>query len=794
MRDDNPFLNLATQNKPVDQAKLGTDTARIAKSDKAPTAQGQTQVTALASLSQLLSKFDVQRIPLSRLRQMRRDPIIAFALYFIQAQLLRSRWSIKCSDPQVAAFVDNALREIWPSLVQIYMNKLTFGYQPTLKRFTLANPDWTYVDTTQQAGSEKPVWDNGSVQATVFKKFVGLPPESAEPLWTPQGEFNGINYKPALVPTSGGSTQGEETNYDILSSLWFTNERESVHGSLYGYPRIGYAYRFWWSFWFNWGLADRHFEKDADPPTVVRYPAGQTLINSEGTEISSRSMALLIGDRARSNSTIAMPSDVVVDDQGNAKSIYEWSIEFLKGGGNFDAFHQRFEQLQIMMLRACMVPEEAFQAKGGTAGYNSTGQLLDKFAESQIGLSMDLDADVNNYVIPQLVAANFADRLVKATKVTKGFDVEDIALAKTIITGVANSDINKLDLDVRSLMDAVGLPSLTPEQIQQRDAQNQAAQQAIAGAAQAQQDKIVGQVKAPGKPDPAAATQAAAGVNKQGLYYAARPSIELSSEFEATHAFMSELANIGALRDPIVMDDALRLRSVWRESLRRDFDEAAALVQDYHEITLDEQFFQRWSRRAAQRAQDAVFQTRRVIASIMRRASTVEFEKVGLTDYSWDPDFSKDATEYIRKRGIALVDDIANTTEKEIKVYLSDLLARGVDKDLLPTLMRAHFEFFADHRADRIVRSEIAKSYNMATIFAANDFGVNQFQAIDGQFGAPRSDAECIDRNGQICSTEEAIKLTEDEHANGTLQWRILPDQTAEKHLPLPELVQRAHS
>ena len=212
---ENPFaqqaLQFAAKNKPVDQAKLGADVQKAAKTDSAPSAQAQTQTVPLASLNQLLSKFDVQRIPISRLRLMRRDPMIAFALFFIQAQLLRARWSIKCPDAQVAAFVDNALREIWPSLVMNYMNKLTFGWQAAVKRFALTNPDWTYIDSNNPNATESPVWDNGTIQAVTWKPFVPLPPEGAEPNWDDNGDFNGIKYNPGLVQTSGGSPATRST-------------------------------------------------------------------------------------------------------------------------------------------------------------------------------------------------------------------------------------------------------------------------------------------------------------------------------------------------------------------------------------------------------------------------------------------------------------------------------------------------------------------------------------------------------------------------------------------------------
>ncbi len=1062
---ENPFaqqaLQFASKNKVVDQAKLGADVQKAAKTDSAPSAQAQTQTVPLASLNQLLSKFDVQRIPISRLRLMRRDPMIAFALFFIQAQLLRARWSIKCPDAQVAAFVDNALREIWPSLVMNYMNKLTFGWQAAVKRFALTNPDWTYIDSNNPNATESPVWDNGTIQAVTWKPFVPLPPEGAEPNWDDNGDFNGIKYNPGLVQTSGGSPpKGDPIDYDVLhcspgdelvlttnrgyvpiadlddakdklvvwdkkqkriarhkgfeftkgsrnyagdlisvhagdsvarvtpnhkftvrwneearskhavylmrkgdwwrigitrvareeskssglgirlsaeggdaawvlgmfdsknealfyerlwgqqyqipdmvfqtskwayssqsehcltteqiesiwsqidsasgalrllddlkldaqypfmssgetsprgtrgwtcnavnmiagcmevpvdngsvradwktidiehedfqgevfsidvppyhhyvsngvvtqNSLWFTNERESVHGSLWGYPRIGYAYRFWWSFWFNWGLADRHFEKDADPPTIVRYPPGRTLADKDGQQRDSRAMALLIGNQARSNSTIAMPSDVVVDDQGMAKNTFEWSIEFLKGGGNFDVFEKRFAQLQTMILRSCMVPEEAFQAKGGSAGYNSTGQLQEAFQSSQITLMQELDMDVNRYVIPQLVAANFSDRNVKAVKVTAGFDVEDIDLAKSIIQGAANSDVQQLDIDMRHLLDAVGLPVLSPAAIQQKAQEKQAALDA-----QAQAMKPDPQAPVPGQ-------NGQAGVTKQGLYYDARESINLDDSKKTREAlFLAELMAVGSLHDHVVLGEARALRGVWAEVIKRDFDDAAMLLTDYQgsHLGLDETFFERWQRRASERVHEAVTQTRRVLATVMRRGSTIEFERAGLTDFSWDPQNSQLASEYLRQRGLVLVDDITTTTRNEIKTLLSDLVARNVAPEHIPSLVRAHFEFFSEWRADRLVRTEIVSAYNYATLYAGLDHNIEQAQAIDAQLGPSRSDPECIDRNGRVFPLAEAIIEQGKEHPQGTLQWVLLKTPTDQERLPVPDVTLR---
>lgn len=768
---DNPFL-LARRREILNFATMDPQQASQVYNqlrslqDHSPTSQQQTSVLLASSLDTLTSGFDISRIPLSRLKQMMRDPMIQFALFFIRAQLMRARWKIKCDDPQVAAFVDRALREIYPSLVSQYMLKLVFGYQALVKRFQLSNPTWTYVDVN---GTESPIWNQGNIQALTWKPFVNLPPEAVDPIWGTDGSFNGITYKPVATTGSAGASGQGQQEYTVLESLWFTNEKESVQGSLWGYPRIGYAYRFWWSFWFNWGLADRHFEKDADPPAIVYYPANKTdMIDIGGQRVSRRQMALNIGDSARSNSTIALPGDVVKDDQGKSTTIREWEITFPKGNTNFDAFAARFLQLQQMMLRAMMVPEEAFQAKGGTAGYNSTGQLQEAFVSSQIVLMQEFDFDLNRYVIPDILAANFQDLAVEATKVTSGLDVDDIDLVKIIIQGIANSDPSVLGLDYSSMLDSVGLPRLSSEalaQVQQQ--QNVAAQTA--------------------KPSESQAKPGEAGVTQQGLYYGAREVVKLSSPDDAETTFMAELTSVAALTDHEVMSNASRLRGVWRTALKYDFSVATNLLQDYgSKLDLDETFFERFFRRITNRAHDTAAQTRRVLMSVMRRAAIVELERAGIKDFSWDPAHSTLASTFLSERAGEMVTGISDTTRDQLRTYLSDLVSRDTPVAHMPHLVRAHFEMFSSWRADRIVRTEISNAYNMATLFAAQDAGVAQVQAIDAQLGPERSDPECIERNGRIFPISEAFSEQAKEHTNGTLQWRMLRKPVRVSSLPVP--------
>jgi hypothetical protein len=811
--DRNPFLvqereqerhlklaEITSGDLDAERKKQGEDTRKAASAEKAPSTRDATVVNPLSSLNTPTSQFDVTKIPLDKLHQMRRDPMIAFALFFIKAQLMRARWVIECEDAQVAAFVDGALREIYASLVTQYLLKLDYGWSAVVKRFTLSKPDWTYFaegdsDPSQQdksaptgtklaedpaslpgaSGSgetkhstgvpqteRKLAWPEGNLLAVTWKPFVPLPPEAADPKYNSAGDFDGMTYKP--VKTGPGANT-DTKDFDVLHSLWFTNEKDSVWGSLWGYPRIGHAYRFWWSFWFNWGLADRHFEKDADPPAVVYYPSEDDDIKgADGQTRSTRDMALHVGEKARSNSVIALPGETHESFDGTkVGTTRKWSIDFLKGGGNFSVFQERFAQLQVMILKACMVPDEAFAAKGGSAGYNSTGQLQEAFVSSQVVLMDDFDMDLNRFVIPQLVAANFPERVVRVKKVTKSYDVEDLAFAKQLIQLVGQNNPDDLGISIKGLLESVGVPQATPEELA------------------AKQAKIDADLAA-SKPDPTVPVAGgAATVTEQGFYEQKRNVIELSTRAmsgitSSSAVLLSDLAKHPPLADQVVFTEADQLRTVWQQLVAQDYDEAAKLAQGYEDNLLSQQteaetFFERWERRSNDRMTAAAGRTQDPIRTVMRRAVEKELRPLGLAT-QWEPSISDDASNYVRKQGVYLTQQITETTRGELKAFIRDLIKRDTPAKEIPDLVRSHFEMFSSWRADRIVRGEMGQAYNRGVLYAGRENGVTHVQARAGQLGPDRSRPEAIELDGKICTIAEALAIQEKEQPNSTLQWK----------------------
>jgi len=296
--------------------------------------------------------------------------------------------------------------------------------------------------------------------------------------------------------------------------LWATNEKDSVFGSYWGYPRIGYAVRYWWLYWYEFALSARAFERWADPPFTVFHPAEDGIDVETGDTIDFGEEALSLAEKLRSGANIAMPSTVIKGFDERQTSVREWYAEQMKSEVNFDALMKKFEYLDVMKLRSVMVPEQALvEGKGGTSSRNVAATFGDIFQESQAVLMEEIDDHINRYMIPQLLEANFGPGGPTCTKVTTGFDPQDIDTMRSIIESVANkTGVDKLPVDERELLTRLGVPTMSGKEFQKR-------LEEVAAEAEKQHAQAI-EAKNIGKP--------AAGVNADGSYYDPRERIVLS--------------------------------------------------------------------------------------------------------------------------------------------------------------------------------------------------------------------------------------------------------------------------
>jgi hypothetical protein len=485
------------QGSPADEDLRKRLTASKGPSTASSTSQWQ-NIDRIRSQFGRVGAFDHTNVPLNHLEQMRRDPMIAFGLMFIKVFLARAPWYIKSTDPQRAAFIDAALRRIYGRFVLQYTGCLDYGYQGMVKNFERAPLDGTYHDPNDVDGKPVPIW-TASADPLLWTPFTALSPKRCSPSFSKAGAFNGIDLRPmsSSFPDNGSSKNPE---IPLDWAMWATNEKDSVFGSLWGFPRTAYAYRFWTDYWYKFALAARAFEKWADPPVVCYHPT-EIAIDEDGETRNMSQEGLALAEQLRSGSNVSLPSDVVVGLDAKVTNQRQWEIHQVETTVDFSSIRGEFEYLDVARLRALMVPEQAFlEGKGGTSSRNVASTLGDVFEEQQAVIKAEIDDHINRYMIPQLLEANFGAGGPSCEIVTTGFDAQDLETARTIVQAMAQNSPSRLaSIDFRKLLERMGLPLLGPK-------------------AQAEQAKTLVEEaqKAPPKVLPKGGN---AGVDKQGLYY-----------------------------------------------------------------------------------------------------------------------------------------------------------------------------------------------------------------------------------------------------------------------------------
>lgn len=331
--------------------------------------QTQSEILSLEVLHRSLggNPFAVKRLPFSVMRDMLLDPDIAFANYYIKNPLISAPFAIESEDAQLAAAIDAILRPVNADLIEKFYGATGTGYQPLVKRFKLEKLEAKYRDkNSDEPEKDRDVWNSKNVDALVLDKFVALAPENCIPIWDETGGFNGFVY--SLVPLPNPQLVGIANVYGppalsgfpigLDHAMWIVNESAENYGSLYGSPRTKRAYRFWWSFWYRWALADRAYERKADPALAVWYPTDVAEgidpndPNSEAPTVRSlQEKALQLGRNIRSGTVVAFPGEFMTGEDGKTMNQRKWEAKYIEGGENFSLLDQNFQLLSNMKTK-----------------------------------------------------------------------------------------------------------------------------------------------------------------------------------------------------------------------------------------------------------------------------------------------------------------------------------------------------------------------------------------------------------------------------------------------------------
>lgn len=765
--------------------------------------------------------FDFERLSIKKLRQLRLDAMIAFGLHYRKTPLVRAQYHVEARDKngpnaQVAGFMDAAWRKIHARYVFQHTQDFEFGFAGIVKRFQMGNPGGVYFDPLEEDPTKalKPVWDEGNVEPVIWKPFVGLPPDKITPNFDNNGEFAGIIYEltnaqqggRALGIASrarGGKGNDKERIIDVYHSLWATNAKDQVYGSIYGYPLIQYAFRFWWSYWFLWANLDRAFERMAVPPLLAYHPEGDYTDTETGESRPYWEIAIEAAERLRSNAIAAVPSTLAtagLDERGTQQR--EWAFEFVETPTeNFDALGKHLSYLDVMKLRSIWVPEQAFiEGEGGTSSRNVAAQMEEIFLESQANKWEEIADHINRYIFPQLLAVNFPEFVNNggtARIVGHGFAKEDVEFLKQIIQLIGQSHPEDLDMiDIREAFSRIGTPLKSPEALAIEQARI-AEQQATAGPPEVPPAPgQVGTIVNPGGTNGGSVpgVSAVAGFSNEFVYVNPNEVIELSDHDD----YLADLPNTDHYKDKTMRALSVQLRRTWLGVLRELYPDFAKhvnsaslelsddLPEDYDDwdagLMGDEQYdgssvlfaernrnrrkatrlanrlIKEWTVSSKRLAQ-ASAQTRTIMERMVKRAAVLAGRKGSL---------EADTYEAFLNRNIArLVKSVEQTTRDNLRPLLVNSIMDGDDSATIAKKIEEHFTDFPSWRADRIARSETRDAYNAGTLIGAEENGLRYVKAKDAQKGP--TDEFCEERDGKLYTVREAWKEMVKVHPNDTL-------------------------
>ena len=379
-------------------------------------------------IAEHIGQYNPDEISIDTYNKMRMNAQIAAGLKVIKLPIIGQQWTTVCDDKDIAEFIDQLLRPLWYNLLTSTLSAVDFG-------FAAHEIVYDIEDISLNRKYENKPFYNG--KAVVWKKFKSLYPDTVTIKLDEKENFNGIVQK----------WVGKDVILPVEKSFIFTHDKGDSFGNLFGVSRMKPAYDVWF-FWINLcQFMMRYFERKGTPPTIIGFPLGQT---KDGTDHAD--IALEIGKALQGESVVAVPSTTY---ENTPK---KWTVDYLLDDKRGEMFISALTFFENKILRAMFVPERTItQDSSSKAGSYSLSQThADMFLLGEEALLVDIENQVNKYVIRRLVEYNFGAKapecyikIERITEARKGF-LKDVFM-EMIKNGSAIPA-------AREIADVVGVP------------------------------------------------------------------------------------------------------------------------------------------------------------------------------------------------------------------------------------------------------------------------------------------------------------------------------------------------
>ena len=409
---------------------------------KAPVGRELTRFTPTGYLGGsgrgLLGPYSPYAVSIETRKRMRLDPQVRLALAAIKAPILGLPWRAESAEPGLARFVEAALRPLWRSLLRSALNAVDFGFQVHEKVWEVAD---LVVEERGAASGLRTYRD-----IVTYRKLKDLDPASVVILTDEGGDFAGFRQlaTDVVVPAE--------------KAFVVTCERE--WGNLHGTSRLDAAYEPWYWCRVMYASCNRYFERKGDPPIKGHAPA-EVRLDADGKEVNSLDEANAVIQSLRAGGTAVFPDER--DEHGNPR----WDFNFLLDDKRADMFLAYIQHLEVLKLRALLVPERVLTHEGAAGSYALAAEHTDTFLRSEELLIQELLDHVNRYLIPQLLFYNFGPDVPPVRITTPGLSRANQELMKELVLRLLGAEASERDarrpalaglLDAVKLLEELNLP------------------------------------------------------------------------------------------------------------------------------------------------------------------------------------------------------------------------------------------------------------------------------------------------------------------------------------------------
>lgn len=398
-----------------------------------------------AQVKELLGVFNPKYIGFETRQLMLQDPTVAFGLAVLGGPIINGKWDIDSNDAKIEAFIRQIVADKYFELASGGFLSVPFGYQPIEKV-------WKVADVVVEVDDKS----SGTVssfkmpQAWVFDEFKALDPRTINMLIDPdKDKWAGFEQFPL---TFNSSTQNAvPARIGTERSFLWSYRRQQAYGRLQGKPHLNTCYAPWWSKAATNLFCDRYFERKAEPNFKAHAPA--VIEGPNGEKIDGALFMASVLSALKNGEAICLPGEM--DEKGNRLV----DVEFMQDDKRGDMFQQRFDYLDLQILKGLWIPDRAGSgsSKGGSgvgSGESSVHyEMLQKLIES---VSIEWFKEVQEQVVNPAVLYNFGEQALQESKTricSSGISDFHRDLLKTILNTMQNAEVALADGKVVRLME-----------------------------------------------------------------------------------------------------------------------------------------------------------------------------------------------------------------------------------------------------------------------------------------------------------------------------------------------------